>query len=112
MIHSTYTREQLLAPIPASNAVARRVQKSFHPERSGDVLVVLKPYFILSSRKAGTMHGSPHPHDTHVPLVFFGPGFKSEMRTDPITPQALAATLARAIGISAPARAEAAAISN
>ena len=104
---SAYTREKLLGEIPASDDIGRRVKKSFHPDRSGDVILVVKPYHFISGLKTGTTHGSPHPYDTHVPLIVFGPGVKAGQRSDRVTPQALAASLARALGISAPAKAEA-----
>ena len=29
-------------------------------------------------RRQGTSHGSPHPYDRDVPLIFYGPGFEAE----------------------------------
>ena len=102
-----YTRTQLLGPIPESDSIGRRVQKSFHPERSGDVLFVPKPYYFISGPKTGTTHGTPHQYDTHVPLVAFGPGIGGGQRDSAVTPQAAAAILAHALGVPAPAKAEA-----
>jgi hypothetical protein len=106
-IQTAYSRQQLSGNLPAYDEIGRRVQKSFHPERSGDVMIVFKPYDLLTSRRTGTNHGTPHPYDTHVPLLIFGPGIKAAKRTDPVTPQAIAAILAHAIGVPAPAAAEA-----
>ena len=36
-IQSAYTRTQLLAGVPKEDAVGRMVQRSFHPDRAGDV---------------------------------------------------------------------------
>jgi hypothetical protein len=70
-----YTRSQLTAGVPVDDAVGRAVLQSFHPERSGDVFVVLEPYHLLASPLGtGTSHGTPHPYDTHVPLRCTGPG--------------------------------------
>ena len=81
-----------------------------HPERSGDVGFVLKPYYVLHTKDAtGTNHGTPHPYDTHVPLVVYGPGVKAGVYEDLITPQATASILTQTLGIPAPAGAKTAA---
>ncbi|MFL5338643.1 MAG: alkaline phosphatase family protein [Gemmataceae bacterium] len=104
---TAYTRSRLLGQIPVTDEIGRRVQKSFHPDRSGDVLVVPRPYHFVVSLKAGTTHGSPHPYDTHVPLLAFGPGVRGGRRDDAVTPQAAAAILAKMLGVPTPAKAEA-----
>jgi hypothetical protein len=91
-----------------ADPLGQRVWRSFHPDRSGDVVVVQKPYHIFTTPLAtGTLHGTPHPYDTHVPLLVFGRGVRPGPRQDPVTPQACAAILAHALGIAAPAAAEA-----
>jgi len=104
---AAYTRAQLLGQIPESDAIGKRVQKSFHPERSGDVLLVTQPYYFITSLKTGTTHGSPHPFDTYVPLVLVGPGIKPGRYDEAVTPQATAAILAHSLGLPAPEKAEA-----
>lgn len=106
-VQAAYSRPQLSAAIPEQDEIGRRVQKSFLADRSGDVIVVLKPYYLLTSRKTGTNHGTPHAYDTHVPLVVFGPGIKPGQRAERVVPQSVAAILAKAIGVPAPAKAEA-----
>jgi hypothetical protein len=107
-IWKAYTRTELLAGVPAGDAMAQRARRSFRADRSGDVLVVVKPYHLVTSRLSGTTHGTPHPYDTHVPLLVSGPGVRHAVRRDPVTPQAAAVILARALGIDPPAKAEAA----
>jgi predicted AlkP superfamily pyrophosphatase or phosphodiesterase len=104
-VQNAYTRSQLEGE--PRDDLMRMVKKSFRAERSGDVLWMPSPYYLITSRKLGTGHGTPHPYDTHVPLLFFGAGVKPGRRSDAVTPQALAATLAKALGIPAPAKAEA-----
>ncbi len=107
-IQAAYTRAQLSGEIAADDRIGQKVQRSFHPVRSGDVIPVLAPYclFAGAATKTGTTHGTPHDYDTHVPLVVFGPGVKAEVRQDAVTPQAAAVILARALGIDRPAKAE------
>jgi hypothetical protein len=107
-IHKAYTRTQLTrGPLPG-DPIGERVRRSFHPDRSGDVAVVLKPYHLLGSPLGtGTTHGTPHPYDTHVPLLVYGPGVRAGVRSEAVTPQAVAAILAAGLGIPPPGAAEA-----
>ncbi len=113
-VQAAYTRTALVQG-PLADPIGRMVQRSFHPDESGDVMVVLKPYYIfsqpISSPKTVSYratHGSPHPYDTHVPLVAMGPGIVPGVRSERVTPQALASILSRAMGVPAPKGAEAA----
>lgn len=106
-IQAVYTRTQLQAGIPAGDVVGQKVLRSFYPERSGDLMVIVKPYYLLGSWLTGTTHGTPHDYDTHVPLLAYGPGIRGGARKDAVTPQAAAAILARALGIEPPAKAAA-----
>jgi predicted AlkP superfamily pyrophosphatase or phosphodiesterase len=120
-VQAAYTRSELLArrlkPVATAgqdeDPIARMVQKSFHREESGDVMVVLRPYYIFSqpitSPKTNayrTTHGSPHSYDTHVPLVIMGPGIVPGGRAERINPQATATIVTHALGVPAPRAAE------
>lgn len=106
-ILDAFSRSQLLNESDQDD-LARKVRLSFDPERSGDVVVVLQPYHLLSPpispRMAAyrTTHGSPHPYDTHVPLLVFGSGIQPGVHSQPVSPQAVAPILARALGIPSP----------
>jgi predicted AlkP superfamily pyrophosphatase or phosphodiesterase len=69
-----YTRQQFLNGRSPVDAIDSRVLRSFHPRRSGDLEIVLDPFWIRSG--SGTTHGSPYNYDTHIPLIFMGPGIK------------------------------------
>jgi hypothetical protein len=107
-VQTAYTRRQLLQPMPPDDVIGERARRSFHPDRCGDVMVVLKPYSVLSAPLAtGTLHGSPHFYDTHVPLLVFGTGVHRGVWQEAVTPQAVAAIVAHGLGIEPPAAAEA-----
>jgi hypothetical protein len=106
-ILTAYSRTQLLHGLPKGDAIGESVRRSFYPERCGDVVGVLKPYYLLTSRMTGTSHGTPHAYDTHVPLLVYGPGIPGGIRDEAVTPQAVAAIFAQALGIPPPAAAEA-----
>lgn len=77
-----------------------KLRKTFHAQRSGDVLFVLRPYFI-QSRSAAT-HGSPWPYDTHVPLLWLGAGIQPGKFAAPSSPAQIAPTLAKLLGVRMP----------
>jgi predicted AlkP superfamily pyrophosphatase or phosphodiesterase len=105
-VQAAYTRAQLMRGPIRGDAIGERVRKSFYPERSGDIAYVLKPYDLPSSQPTGTTHGSPHAYDTHVPLLASGPGIRHGRYAEAVTPQAIAAILARSLGMPPPARAD------
>ena len=82
----------------------RQVQASFHPARSGDVLLVHDPFWYLSEDPHGNtaMHGSPYTHDTHVPIMVAGPGIARAVVHRRVAPRDVAATLSTYLGISPP----------
>lgn len=107
-IQKAYTRRQLSKEPPADDVLGWRMYRSNHPERCGDVTVVPTPYYVpMSPFTSGTTHGSPHPYDTHVPLIIYGPGIEPGRRTEPVTPQAIAAIFAKYLGVPPPSAAEA-----
>jgi hypothetical protein len=69
-----FTREQLLRGDVGPGPFALRVAASYHPRRSGDLEILIDPYWMRSGH--GTTHGTPYPYDTHIPLVFRGPGIR------------------------------------
>src|SRR5581483_6680847 len=96
--------------------LGEQVRRSFDAEASGDVLVVLEPYHLFSPPITGlsaaktfsyrTSHGTPHAYDTHVPLLVYGPGVRPGVRSERVTPQAVAAILAEALARPPPAGCE------
>jgi hypothetical protein len=111
-VERAYTRTLLATESPLPDPVAEQVRQSFYPERSGDVMVVLKPYHLLWGSAATldggaytTTHGSPHFYDTHVPLLVYGPGITPGIYPQRVAPQALASIMARGLGIDPPATA-------
>jgi predicted AlkP superfamily pyrophosphatase or phosphodiesterase len=88
------------------NGVLRALRNGFHPERSGDVLMVMKPYHVLESEPKGTSHGTPWSYDAEVPLYLFGRGVKPGQYAT--VPRAIdvAPTVAALMELGAPAMSE------
>ena len=106
-VAAAYTRSEIQANSRAGAPFFEQVRRTWHSERSGDVQVVLNPYWMYSSSTSMTTHGSPHPYDTQVPLLFYGPKWVKAGRIDARAEVAdIAPTLARMLGIPAPSSAE------
>jgi predicted AlkP superfamily pyrophosphatase or phosphodiesterase len=90
----------------APGPYAQAVRLGFHPERSGDVLVVLKQYHVLEDEPAGTSHGAPYSYDNEVPLLMLGRGVKPGFYPEKIRAVDVASTLAALMEIGNPAESE------
>ena len=86
--------------------LAHRIRNNYHPERSGDIYIVQQPYwFNFDKGPVAAMHGSPWNYDTHVPVIFMGPGIRASRFHRRVQPADVAPTLAALIGLSPPASA-------
>lgn len=98
------TRSDLLAGRYAATPEAKRVAAAFHANRSGNVIVVPSPFWYLEKEpdSNAAMHGSLHRYDTHVPLMFAGPGIGKGTVYREVAPRDLAPTLSAYLGIAPP----------
>jgi arylsulfatase A-like enzyme len=83
----------------ARDTIAARLALSYVPDRSGDLIVVPREHWIMSSTGAAT-HGSVHAYDARVPLLLLGAPFEPGAYGQPVRPTDLAPTLAETIGVS------------
>ncbi len=95
-----YTREELLGTAVPADRVSRRVARGYHAQRSGDLEVVLDPYWIRGS--SGTTHGSPYTYDSHIPLILMGPGVRAGQYAQRAAMNDIAPTLATLLGTAMP----------
>ncbi|HSD65065.1 MAG TPA: alkaline phosphatase family protein [Vicinamibacteria bacterium] len=100
LVWRAYTRSQLLEGRVPPDPWSRRVLLSFDRERSGDVDVLLEPYWMSSA--SGTTHGSAYSYDTHIPLVLMGPGIRPGRYDRPVLLNDLAPTLATLLDVETP----------
>ena len=85
---------------------ARKMQNSFYPRRSGDVILNLMPGWIEEQERCWSMSGSMYGYDTEVPLIFYGQGAGPLRVNRRVEMTSVAPTLARAAGVREPAAAE------
>jgi hypothetical protein len=96
-----YTREQLLLGNVREDSTGTRVMNGFYPSRSGDIFVLLEPYWLFGGG-GGTTHGTTFDYDTHVPVIFLGSGIKPGKYYGAITVNDIAPTLAALLGVEQP----------
>ena len=97
-------RSDLLVGRVPFSPLAEPLRRSFHPTRSGNVLIVPQPHWYLyhDAHAYAAMHGSPWSYDTLVPLIVAGPGIPAGVVDRPVSAASLAPTLAGYLGIKPP----------
>jgi predicted AlkP superfamily pyrophosphatase or phosphodiesterase len=104
-IHAVFTRTQLLNGQMPATVLASMVARSWHRQRSGDLVIVTPPgwYFFKNPDEHCANHGSAWSYDTHVPLGWWGPrwvtGGEIRTRVDMVD---VAPTLAALLGVRRP----------
>jgi predicted AlkP superfamily pyrophosphatase or phosphodiesterase len=72
-----------------------------HESRSGDIYIIQDPYwFLFEKGPVAVMHGSPWQYDTHVHIIFSGPGIEAQTIDRLIHPVDVAPTVAEYLGIA------------
>lgn len=96
-------RADRLSPTSEDQAT-RAAAYGYYPGRSGDLIVVPKPYWILELRADpdATEHGTMYSYDRRVPLFLLGNGIRRGHYTGRVSPADVAPTLAYLAGIPLP----------
>ena len=86
-------------------SLAERFRASFDPDRSGDLLVALKPHVTPLVGGGGYLatHGSPWNYDRRVPILFYQPGAAGFEQALPVETVDILPTLAALIHLPIPA---------
>lgn len=97
------TRTDLLRNAIPDTPLMQKVQRAFHPQRSGNVVIVQEQFWFLHQQtQLAAMHGSPYTYDTHVPIMFAGPGITPQIVSRSVAPADVAPTLSALFGIIPP----------
>jgi len=109
-VHFAVGKSDILAGRVPADSLGRRLTAGVHPQRSGDIAIVLKPGWLAGAAPigTGTSHGTPWPYDTHVPLILCGPGVRPGVYLEPVGPAGLAPSLALLVNCGRPSAADAA----
>src|SRR5205807_7960136 len=100
-IRTAFTSSNLIAVDTKSSTVESTMRLSFRADRSGDVLVTLKPGYIWKYSDTGTTHGQAVDDDQHVPLLLFGRGITAGTWSDEVAPTFLAKTIGALVNVDA-----------
>jgi predicted AlkP superfamily pyrophosphatase or phosphodiesterase len=99
-VFRVYTRAQLLNGMALGDTITERVVNGFYSSRSADLAVLEEAYWIPWA--SGTSHGSVFDYDSHVPVIFMGPGVRPGRYDRNIMPNDIAPTLATMLGVATP----------
>ncbi len=100
-IWKVYRSDEVRRASAASNdPLMHAAAESDEPARSGDLLIVPRPNWILSSE--ATTHGSANQYDQRVPLLLMGAGIQPGQYLTPASPADIAPTLALLAGVTLP----------
>jgi predicted AlkP superfamily pyrophosphatase or phosphodiesterase len=77
--------------------VARRWYHMIPPDVTPELVMTIAPYAGYESIIQAS-HGSPHDYDAHVPLIFYGPSFKTGKYDDRVRVVDIAPTFAAVLG--------------
>lgn len=110
-VEAVFTAQELAeTPMPAGSpqdwTLRQRARASFDPERSGEVVVLLKRGLVPITRGApgrATTHGSPWDYDRRVPILFWRKGLTGLEQPAPVETVDIAPTLAGMLGLAVPA---------
>ena len=107
---NVYRDDELRDRPPTKNPLHKAESLSYFPGRSGDLLIVPKPYWLLdytpagAQRTYGTGHGGPYYYDQRVPLLLMGWGIQPGEYPAAATPADIAPTFAALVGITLSSR--------
>jgi len=97
--------EDLRAGAVARTPVTNAILANFHEDRSGDIYVVFEPHWFVADFDGLTVtgsHGSPWGYDSHVPVIWMGPGITPARIAGRAETVDIAPTIAAYLGIRPP----------
>ena len=100
-IEAVFTSSMLKLDKGTSDSLLEAARVGFVNRTSGDLVVLLKPFSIWSSKEGGAEHGSAYPYDTHVPLIIMGDQWiRAGTYADRCSPADIAPTLASILSLN------------
>ena len=105
-VEAVFFAAQLHAHAAAGDRHARAALLGYYPNRSGDLIVVPKPYWFFVSADgtaqpgSASTHGTMYGYDQLVPIVLYGRGIRPGEYGRAVTPADIAPTLAYLCGVT------------
>jgi predicted AlkP superfamily pyrophosphatase or phosphodiesterase len=98
-ILEAYTLDELILGRDGDRPYFGAFRRSFDPDRSPDVVFAAPDTVLITNLDRETSHGTPHPFDSHVPLIFAGPGIAPSYHPERVRTVDIAPTLAAILGV-------------
>ncbi len=105
-VAAAFSREQIAnTAMPSGDPVAwsplQRARASYDPQRSGDIVLFLKPHItpIVDTKVYVSTHGSPWDYDRRVPILFWRRGMASNTPQESVETADIMPTLAAMLGL-------------
>jgi predicted AlkP superfamily pyrophosphatase or phosphodiesterase len=102
-IADVYFRRELVSNNSEPHPYLGYYQRGYYPPRGNDFIIRPCEYCLLTTSSTGTSHGTPYRYDTHVPILFWGKGVKAQQVARVVHTVDIAPTIAKVLGVSAPA---------
>ena len=99
-VSRVYTWDELHDGRVPGDATSRMIMNSFNARRSADLAFLPDPYWLFSG--GATSHSTTYGYDTHVPVIFMGPGVRPGRYDGSITVNDIASTLATMLDVETP----------
>jgi predicted AlkP superfamily pyrophosphatase or phosphodiesterase len=71
-VAQVFTRSQFESGNVADTRMGTLMRRAWNRQLSGDLVVVVKPYWYFGAGNSGASHGTPYAYDTNVPLLIMG----------------------------------------
>jgi hypothetical protein len=84
-----------------ADRIGTRILNGFNQQRSGDLEIVLEPYWLRQAE--GATHGTPYNYDAHIPLILMGARVQPGEYDARVALNDLAPTLATLVHVEIPA---------
>lgn len=91
-----------LYDIPLNTKLKNMIANGYHPKRSGELQIILKPQWIEGYSNTGTTHGSWNPYDSQIPLLWYGWNIKPGKTNREVYMTDIAPTIAALLKIQKP----------
>lgn len=106
-IYAAYSRNRIESGALPRTQIGSMVTLGYHPQASGDVVLVTQPGFYAGVGSAGTSHGTVYTYDTHAALLIGGFGVEPGVHPETVSPGDIAPTLSLLLGVAVPNGSEA-----
>lgn len=100
-VSSDDLRRGAVVQMPATDAILA----NFNEDRSGDIYVVFDPQWFVAEfdgKSVTASHGQPWAYDTHVPVIWMGPGIKPGRIARKVETVDVAPTISAYLGVKYP----------